>query len=458
MNPTLGFATGHAAYPRPLGMRFADRGGSDYVRWLQRSLNRNLSLRLRETGVLDAPSRSALRMFQRQQGLSANGRVGPATRSALAAATGRLATGAPLDDGEVDLFLGGLGRGIARAAKGVGRAASSVARVVPLSQLAAVASRMNPVSTLARAAWGGIAAGLDGKNMLSGAARAALPTALGRFVFDAGRAVLRGENLTRALKKAANAGISDVREQLRFVQMVAPFIPGVGTGVAAALGAANALAEGKPITAALVAAARGALPGGVAAQAAFDVALNLAQGKSLSAAALDAARKGLPGGPLARAAFDTAVAIGEGKRLQEAAIVAARGALPGGAAAQMGFDVAIGVARGKNPTESVLAAARKRLPGPAARVAFDATVAVAQGRPPSQTAFAAAAGALPGGAAKGGLNGIRAAASVAAARALKSSPYAADALAFARVAARGQNIQTAALSSAGKQVLGRMAR
>jgi hypothetical protein len=454
MNETLGFDTGHATHPRPLGTRLPDRGGSDHVRWQQRSLNRVLGLRLRETGFLDAPSRSALRMFQRQQGLRANGRVGPATRSALSTATAV----SPFDDGEVDLFLGGLGRGIARAAKGVGRAATTVARVVPLSQLAAVASRVNPVSTLARAAWGGVAAGLEGKNVLSGAARAALPTPLGRFAFDAGRAVLRGENLTRALKNAANAGISDVRDQLRFVQMVAPFIPGVGTGVAAALGAANALAEGKPITAALVAAARGALPGGVAAQAAFDVALNLAQGKRLSAAALDAARKALPGGPLARAAFDTAVAIGEGKRLQEVAIGAVRGALPGGPAAHMGFDVALGMARGKNPSQAVLAAARKRLPGPAARAAFDATLAVAQGRPLAQTALTAAAGTLPGGAAKVSLNGIQAAASAAASRVLKSSPYAADALAFAKVAARGQNIQTAALSNAGKQVLGRIAR
>jgi len=311
---------------------------------------------------------------------------------------------------ELDLFLGGLGRGIARAAKGGGRAATAVSRVVPLSQLAAVAARANPVSTLARAAWGGASAGLAGRNILAGAARAALPTALGRFAFDAGRSVLRGDRLASA---------PDVRDQLRFVQMVAPFVPGVGTGVAAALGAAHALADGRPITDAVVAAARGALPGGALAQGGFDMALRLAQGRSLATAALEAARRALPGGALARAAFDTALAIGQGRRLQDIGLAAVRSSLPGGAAAQQGFDLAVSVARGRNPTRAVLAAARASLPGPAARAAFDAT---------------------------------------ASARALRASPHAADVLSFARTAVRGRNLQTAALSDAGRQVLARIRR
>ena len=218
---------------------------------------------------------------------------------------------------------------VSRAAKSLGRAASTVARVVPFSQLAVAASRAVPYSAAVRAVWGGVAAGLEGKNIISGTVRAALPSALGKFAYDAGGSVLRGENLAQAVNKAANVGISEAREQLRFVQMVAPFIPGVGSGVAAALGAANALSEGKPITEALVAAARGALPGGAIAQTGFDVAINLARGKNLTAAALTAARNAHPGGPLARAAFDTAVALGEGKRLQDAAIGAASGDLPG---------------------------------------------------------------------------------------------------------------------------------
>ena len=157
------------------------------------------------------------------------------------------------------------------------------------------------------------------------ASRAALPTALGRFAFDAGRLVLRGDRLASALDGAARAGIADVRDQLRFVQMVAPFVPGVGTGVAAALGAAHALADGRPITDAVVAAARCALPGGA----------------------------------LARAAFDTALAIGQGRRLQDIGLAAVRLSWPGGAAAQRGFDLAVSVARGRHPTRAVLARIRR---------------------------------------------------------------------------------------------------
>jgi peptidoglycan hydrolase-like protein with peptidoglycan-binding domain len=442
----------------------ADRPRGD-VRWLQRSLNRALGLQLRVTGILDAPWRSALRSFQRQQGLTPGGRAGPETYRALV----EFNAFAPIQDGEIDQFLGklakrvsraasGVAKGVGSAAKSVGQAATTVAKVVPLSQLADAAARANPLSTAVRAAWGGVSAGLAGKNVLGGALRAAMPTPLARFGLDAGRALLRGENLAKAMKKAAGAGINDVREQMRFVQMVAPFVPGVGQGVGAALGAAGALAEGKPITEAMVAAARGALPGGALAQGAFDTAVSLAQGRSLSAAALDAARKALPGGALARAAFDTAVAIAEGKRLQDAALNAATKALPGGPAVQMGFKAAVDLARGKDPGDALLAAARDRLPNATARAAFDATVAVAQGKPAGQALIGAAGKALPGAAGKAGLGSLQGAVSEAAAKVMKASPYAADALSFAKTASRGQNIQTAALSSAGKQVLARVAR
>jgi len=438
---------------------------SGYVRWLQRSLNRALGFQLRVTGILDATSRGALRSFQRQQGLAPSGRAGPETRRALV----EFNAFAPIRDGEIDEFIGklarrvsraagGVAKGVGSAAKSVGKAASMVAKVVPLSQLADAAARANPLSTAVRAAWGGVSAGLAGKNVFSGALRAAMPTPLARFGLDAGRALLRGENLAKAMKKAAGAGINDVREQMRFAQMVAPFVPGVGQGVGAALGAAGALAEGKPITEAMVGAARGALPGGALARGAFDTAVSLAHGKSLSTAALEAARKAVPGGALARAAFDTAVAITEGKKLQDAALNAATKAVPGGPAAQMGFKAAVDVARGKNPGDALLAAARDRLPNATARAAFDSTVAVAQGKSPEQALLGAAGNVRPGAVGKAGLGSLQAAVFDAAAKVMRASPYAADALSFAKTASRGQNIQTAALSSAGKQVLARVAR
>jgi hypothetical protein len=142
-----------------------------------------------------------------------------------------------------------------------------------------------------------------------------------------GRGVVRGENLVAAAKMAAKAGIADAREALRLAAMVAPFVPGIGTGVGAALGAADALANGQPITQALIAGVRGAIPGGVIAQAAFDTAAQLAQGKKLDEALLTAARNRLPPGP-AQAAFDAGLAIAQGKKVQDAALAAAGRLLP----------------------------------------------------------------------------------------------------------------------------------
>jgi peptidoglycan hydrolase-like protein with peptidoglycan-binding domain len=59
---------------------------SDYIRWVQGSLNGLMGLRLPLTGVMDAPARRALRNFQAQRGLPVDGLAGPGTKRALAEA------------------------------------------------------------------------------------------------------------------------------------------------------------------------------------------------------------------------------------------------------------------------------------------------------------------------------------------------------------------------------------
>ena len=154
--------------------------------------------------------------------------------------------------------------------------------------------------------------------------------------------------------------VDAVRDQLKLAEMVAPFVPGIGTGVAAALGAANALASGRPITEAVLAAARGALPGGAIAQAAFDTALSLAKGKSLSEAVLSAARDRLPGGPAARAAFDGAVALAQGKRLQDVAFATAGRLLPPSPYAADALSFVQRVANGQNVQHAALSVVGQR--------------------------------------------------------------------------------------------------
>jgi phosphatidylserine/phosphatidylglycerophosphate/cardiolipin synthase-like enzyme/outer membrane protein OmpA-like peptidoglycan-associated protein len=66
-----------------------NRNGSEYVRWVQQALNRILGLQLTVDGDAGVKTRSAIRSFQTQQGLVADGKVGSKTEAAL------LAAGAP---------------------------------------------------------------------------------------------------------------------------------------------------------------------------------------------------------------------------------------------------------------------------------------------------------------------------------------------------------------------------
>ncbi|SDL47525.1 phage tail tip lysozyme [Pseudomonas indica] len=65
---------------------------SQFVRWVQSSLNRVLGLSLAVDGVAGTQTRQAIRQFQTREGLTVDGIVGPQTRSALTRAVQRLGT------------------------------------------------------------------------------------------------------------------------------------------------------------------------------------------------------------------------------------------------------------------------------------------------------------------------------------------------------------------------------
>ncbi len=245
-----------------------------------------------------------------------------------------------------DLFLGKIVKSVSKVAKNVGQIAKKAASTVSKT-VDTVKRATGPLGTITDFAW-----------RMSPAGQA---LTWGRHGLNAASAVARGERIDRVLRKAAQAGIEDVRERMKIAEMVAPFVPGIGTGVAAALGAANALAAGKPITEALISAARSAIPGGKIAQAGFDVALNLARGKTLSQAALDAARAQIPGGRAAQAAFDAGLALAQGKKLQQAAFAAAGRVIPPPPFAADALSFARAAAGGKNIQQAALSIAGQRV-------------------------------------------------------------------------------------------------
>ena len=60
-----------------------NRSSRDYIRWVQRSLNQIMGLRLTEDGIAGSATRSAIRNFQQRHGLRTDGMVGSQTERAL---------------------------------------------------------------------------------------------------------------------------------------------------------------------------------------------------------------------------------------------------------------------------------------------------------------------------------------------------------------------------------------
>lgn len=100
--------------------------------------------------------------------------------------------------------------------------------------------------------------------------------------------VLSGERIDRAVMSNLKSQIGAAKDIAPYVQTVISFVPGIGAGISGGMSAALVLAEGKPITEAVLAAAKGAMPGGPLAAAAFDAATAAIQGKGLSDIALAA--------------------------------------------------------------------------------------------------------------------------------------------------------------------------
>ena len=91
---------------------------------------------------------------------------------------------------------------------------------------------------------------------------AGVPFASTRFVWDAADSVVSGERIDRALLGAARNQIAMYKAFAPIAQLGLSFIPGVGQGVSAAIGAGLALADGRPITDAMLEAVKSAMPGG----------------------------------------------------------------------------------------------------------------------------------------------------------------------------------------------------
>lgn len=158
--------------------------------------------------------------------------------------------------------------------------------------------------------------------------------------------IVKGDRIDHALLHQLRQDVGAAKDVAPYVQTVISVVPGVGQGISGAIGAATALASGRPISDALIEAARGAVPGGPAATAAFDVATAAVKGKPIDEVMVAA----LPLPPEQKKAVVTAAHaardIAQGKRVDKALYEAGKQYLP--PAAQKAFDTGLALAHGQN--------------------------------------------------------------------------------------------------------------
>jgi hypothetical protein len=172
--------------------------------------------------------------------------------------------------------------------------------------------------------------------------------------------IAAGDNISKAALHSFKEQISATKEIAPYAQMVVSVVPGVGQGVAGAIGAASALANGKPLNEALVSGIKGALPGGPLAAAAFDVAMAAAQGKPIDQIAISALPVSDQQKKLITQGLALAKDVASGKRVDKALLARGMDALPPTYAKVLQTGIAVGHA--KNLQDAMKIGASKAVP------------------------------------------------------------------------------------------------
>lgn len=168
-------------------------------------------------------------------------------------------------------------------------------------------------------------------------------------------ALAAGGRIDRVAMNALKSAVKDIKTVAPYAQMVLSMVPGIGSGLSAAIGAGLALASGMSITDAVLAGVKGALPGGPIAAAAFDVASAVASGKPIAQVALNA----IPISPAAKQALIQGINLtrdlAAGKNVSQTLIDTALKQLP--PVAQKAVQIASALAHAKNLQQAVVGVA-----------------------------------------------------------------------------------------------------
>lgn len=178
--------------------------------------------------------------------------------------------------------------------------------------------------------------------------------------------IITGKRIDKVVFNELKAGVTAVKEVAPYVQTVASLVPGVGTGISGALGAGLAIADGRPITEALEAGIKGAIPGGPVGQSLYAVTSGVMAGKGVDEIALNA----LPIPDASKKALATALEVtkrvAKGERVDKIVIDKAKAEidnvatkLGGEAAKSLKIGIAVGHAK---ELQSIMAQQAKSTP------------------------------------------------------------------------------------------------
>lgn len=154
--------------------------------------------------------------------------------------------------------------------------------------------------------------------------------------------VTSGDNINQSVLNNLKEQVKSVKEIAPYAKMCISLIPGVGTSVAAAIAAGSALVQGQPITDAIVAGVKGAVPGGMVAQSAFSISVDVLQGKTINNAVVNA----LPLNTTQKSALRTVVNmtrdLAAGKNVSKSVIVEAQRKLPNDVQKAINIGISLG--------------------------------------------------------------------------------------------------------------------
>ncbi len=191
--------------------------------------------------------------------------------------------------------------------------------------------------------------------------------------FAFGDALLKGERIDKAIVDSYKSQLNDLHEMAPYIQTAISFIPAVGPGVAGAISAGFALADGKTIDAALLEGVKGSLPGGALAEMAFDAGTAALQGKPVGDVFLAAAPIPDEAKRAVKAGMNIASDLAAGKPADEALLNEAYNQLPD--EGKRAVDIARSVANGKNVAAVLIDQTASLMP-PEARQALNAGMAM----------------------------------------------------------------------------------